>query len=128
MSPEEQFEKRLAEQTDEVPGYEGLRRVTSLAYDQASKGKGKRRHNSVVPKPFDRQPICEIGRMVGTGYNAGQIMKKIQESKAMADRGDFEAAKAEILGAIVYSASMFMLVEEAQARAQAENEALGAAT
>lgn len=93
-----------------VEGYEPLARVLSEAYDQSSRGKGKERHANA--RPFLRQPIMEIGRMVGTGYQIGQVMKKVQEAKGMADRGNYQAAKAELLGAIVYSAAAFMLLDE----------------
>lgn len=93
-----------------VPGYESLARILKLAYDQSARGKGKERHANA--KPFDRQPIMEIARMVGMGYQAGQIMKKVQEAKGMENRGQREAAKAELLGAIVYSAAAYLLLEE----------------
>lgn len=93
-----------------VAGYEPLARVLEAAYDQSARGKGKERHANA--RPFMRQPIMEIGRMVGSGYQIGQIMKKVQEAKGMADRGNHQAAKAELLGAIVYSAAAFMLLDE----------------
>lgn len=95
-----------------VRGYEPLARVLGLAYDQSAKGKGKERHAN--GKPFAKQPIMEIGRMVGVGYHTGQIMKKVQEATSMAARGDAEAAKAELLGAIVYSAAAYNLIEESE--------------
>ena len=94
----------------DVPGYEPLARVLLQAYDQSAKGKGKERHANA--RPFLRQPIMEIARMVGSGYQIGQIMKKVQEAKGMADRGNRQAAKAELLGAIVYSAAAFLLLDE----------------
>lgn len=96
-----------------VPGYENLLRVLSTAYNQAASGKGKERH--ARGKAFDKQPIMEIGRMVGPGYATGQAMKKLQEAKSMMERGQFEAAKAEALGTINYAAAFYLLVEEAQA-------------
>ena len=98
-----------------VPGYEGLMKMLSAAYKQAAGGKGKERH--ARGKAFDKQPIMEIGRMVGPGYATGQSMKKLQEAKSMMDKGHFEAAKAEALGAINYAAAFYLLVEEAQAEA-----------
>ena len=95
-----------------VPGYETLLKVLTSAYQQASGGKGKERH--ARGKPFDKQPIMEIGRMVGPGYATGQAMKKLQEANAMVARGDFEKAKAEALGAINYAAAFYMLVQETQ--------------
>lgn len=93
-----------------VKGYEPLARVLALAYDQSAKGKGKERHAN--DKAFDRQPILEIARMVGVGYHAGQIQKKVQEATGMAARKEFGAAKAELLGAIVYAAAAYLYVEE----------------
>ena len=99
-----------------VPGYDSLSNVLGAAYHQASGGKGKERH--ARGKPFDKQPIMEIGRMVGPGYATGQAMKKLQEAKSMMDRGQFAAAKAEALGAINYTAAFYLLIEEAEAEAK----------
>ena len=93
------------------PGYETLARVLNLALDQSANGKGKERHARGAT-PFDRQPIMEIGRMVGPGYNLGQAMKKAQEASGMLARGECARANAELLGAIVYLAAAFALVEE----------------
>ena len=79
--------------------------------------KGKERH--ARGKPFDKQPIMEISRMVGPGYATGQAMKKLQEAKSMMDRGQLAAAKAEALGAINYSAAFFLLIEETEAEVAA---------
>lgn len=82
-----------------VPGYDSLSNVLGAAYHQAARGKGKERH--ARDKPFDKQPIMEISRMVGPGYATGQAMKKLQEAKSMMDRGQLAAAKAEALGAAI---------------------------
>ena len=95
-----------------VPGYDSLSNVLGAAYHQAARGKGKERH--ARDKPFDKQPIMEISRMVGPGYATGQAMKKLQEAKSMMDRGQLAAAKAEALGAINYTAAFFLLIEEAE--------------
>lgn len=89
-------------------GYGSLRRVLALAVEQASVGKGKERHAN--GRPFDEQPIMEIGRMVGSGYPLGQAMKKAQESARLPN----DRAKAELLGAINYLAAAYMLLEEMQ--------------
>lgn len=102
--------RQTYDEMDVVPGYEPLARVLGLAYDQSAKGKGKERHANA--KPFDRQPILEIARMVGLGYHTGQIQKKVQEATGMAARGQIDAAKAELLGAIVYAAAAFLYLEE----------------
>jgi hypothetical protein len=95
-------------------GYEHLSRILGLAHSQSSAGKGKQRHATGPTgfKPWDRQPILEISRMVGPGYAAGQAMKKTQEAVTMAGNKNFSAAKAEALGAIVYAAALYKLLEE----------------
>lgn len=90
--------------------YESLEKALGDAYRQASEGKGKERHAG--GKPFDRQPIMEIGRMVGPGFGLGQAMKKAQEAARMIDRGNPMHARQEILGAINYLASVVMLIDE----------------
>lgn len=86
-------------------GYDSLRHVLALALEQASVGKGKERHAN--GKAFDRQPIMEIGRMVGSGYPLGQAMKKAQESTRLPP----DRAKAELLGAINYLAAAYLLLD-----------------
>lgn len=85
-------------------GYDCLRHVLAMALEQANAGKGKERHAN--GKPFDRQPIMEIGRMVGSGYPLGQAMKKAQESTRLPP----DRAKAELLGAINYLAAAYLLL------------------
>lgn len=91
-------------------GYERLAGILQEAHDQAARGKGKARHAN--GKPFPRQPIMEIARMVGPGYPLGQIMKKAQEARSMAVRGEHDAARAELLGIINYAAAAVLLIEE----------------
>ena len=90
--------------------YAPLWRVLDAAYDQAANGKGKERHANA--KPFTAQPIMEIARMVGPGYQLGQAMKKAQEAGGMIQRGQPDRAKAELLGAINYLAACVLLIEE----------------
>lgn len=101
-----------------VAGYDTLADVLKLAYMQSAAGKGKERHSvgaaSTKAKPFDKQPIMEIGRMVGPGYQAGQVQKKVQEAITMAGKGNVDAAQAEVLGAIVYAAALWQLLEESK--------------
>ncbi len=80
------------------------------AREQAMHGKGKERHAN--NKPFDRQPIAEVGRIVGIGFNTGQAMKKAGEATQMHQRGENEKAIHELQGAIVYLASAIMLLRE----------------
>lgn len=93
-----------------VPGYGPLASVLQEALNQAQDGKGKERHAN--DKPFLKQPIMEIGRMVGVGYQTGQAMKKAQEAGGMLSRGEPDRAVAELLGAINYLAAAIMLIRE----------------
>lgn len=90
--------------------YTALRTVLDAAFEQAATGKGKERHAS--DKAFERQPIMEIARMVGPGYQLGQAMKKSQEAFGMIQRGNSTAARAELLGAINYLAAAYLLTQE----------------
>lgn len=92
-----------------VDGYAPLRHVFQLALEQAAEGKGKERH--ATDKTFDRQPMLEIGRMVGHGFCLGQAIKKAQEASRM----EPDAAKRELLGAINYLAGAYLLLEEIEA-------------
>lgn len=94
----------------DVPGYEPLRRVLETAYNQSARGKGRERHAN--EKPFMDQPIMSIARMVGVGGHTYQISKKAQEASTMVARGQHAAAKAELLGVIIYAAAAYLLVEE----------------
>lgn len=95
------------------PAYSVLRGILDEAYQQAASGKGKERHAN--GKPWNEQPIAKIGRMVGIGFNLGQVMKKAQEASRMDD----DAACRELLGAIVYAASAIMLIREREANLDA---------
>lgn len=94
--------------------YQPLHEVLRSAYQQAASGKGRDRHAN--GKPFLDQPIMEIGRMVGMGYQTGQAMKKAQEAGGMVHRGQFDAARAELLGAINYLAAAYILIGEMAAK------------
>lgn len=91
-------------------GYEALAFELQNAYDQSAHGKGKVRHAN--DRPFDRQPILELGRLYGPGFAAGQAAKKTQEALGMLARGETAAALAELSGAIVYTAAVAVLVRE----------------
>ena len=99
-------------------GYESLADVLAEALDQAARGKGRERHAQGAT-PFDRQPICEIARMVGPGFNVGQAMKKGQEALRLPPGRDV----AELLGAINYLAGAVIVVRERQAAAAAGSHA-----
>jgi hypothetical protein len=90
--------------------YDRLMNVLMAAYDQGAKGKGKERHSSGLP--FENQPLKDIQKLVGVGFSFGQAIKKLQESQKMLDRGSIEAAKTEILGAIVYCAGAHVYIED----------------
>lgn len=92
------------------PDYSDLKRVLHLAFLQASEGKGSARHGNGLP--FPEQPILTLTRLVGPGFPLGQAMKKAQETIGMAQRGETSAAKAELLGAIVYLAAAHIFLEE----------------
>ena len=53
-----------------------------------------------------------VARMTGIDAHSYQIMKKAQEASSMFKRGDFEAAKAEFRGVIIYAAAAILLAEE----------------
>lgn len=89
--------------------YAPLRAILDAAFDQAANGKGRERH--ATNNAWADQPIGTIGRMVGPGFNAGQAIKKLTEALGMLERGEREAAIREVHGAIVYAASVVMLIE-----------------
>lgn len=93
-----------------VSGYEPLAGILGEALNQAQAGKGKERHAN--GKAFLDQPIMEIGRMVGIGYQTGQAMKKSQEAVGMHNRGEPDRAVAEMLGAINYLAAAILAIRE----------------
>ena len=90
------------------PGYEELGRILAMALEQAQNGKGNARHQ-IGDTPFVKQPICELGRLYGTGYNFGQAAKKAHETNQL---GSKEAKVAELLGSIVYLAAAVILIQE----------------
>jgi len=94
----------------DTPGYESLRYALELAYEQSASGKGKERHAN--GKPFDRQPIMEIARMVGLAGHTFQICKKAQEATTLANDGQHERAIAELCGAMVYAAAGITFLNE----------------
>ncbi|CAA2140422.1 hypothetical protein [Hyphomicrobium sp. ghe19] len=101
-----------AEQLEADRSYDVLVSVLKDAHAQASRGKGKERHAN--GRPFERQPIMELGRMYGPGFAAGQAAKKAQEAMGMVARGERDAAAFELLGAINYLAACVMLIRENQ--------------
>lgn len=98
-----------AEILDTPNGYESLAAVLTAALDHAAVGKGHDRHAN--GRPFAEQPMQKITRMVGLGFPLGQAMKKAQEAGGMADRGEHDAARSELLGAVNYLAGAVMWLE-----------------
>lgn len=109
------------EQIERMPGFAATFAIGALGYDtlatelnaafrQSSEGKGKERHAN--GRPFDRQPIMEMGRLFGPGFAAGQATKKMQEALGMLARGENDRALAEVHGAIVYAAALASLLRE----------------
>lgn len=90
--------------------YQPLLKVLLAAYDQSSQGKGIERHGNGLP--FVEQPIISITKMVGEGYPLGQAMKKLSEAPTLYRLKGKEAAKNEILGAIVYAAAAVIYYED----------------
>ena len=90
--------------------YESLREVLDAAYAQSAYGKGRERHAN--DRPFDKQPVLEMARMVGVGGPVFQAMKKAQEAVGMANRGEIDKAIHELLGTIVYAAAAVVLLKE----------------
>lgn len=93
-----------------APAYSALAGVLQAAHDHAANGKGKQRHDN--GKSFLEQPSMEIARLVGLGYPVGQAMKKCREATGMAQRGEYKAAEAELLGAINYAAMAVIALRE----------------
>lgn len=87
--------------------YRDLAGVLEAAYNQAAYGKGAERHAN--DDPWTEQPIFKIADQVGDGFNAGQVIKKVQEAQQMASRGEYTKAQHEVLGAIVYAASLHVI-------------------
>lgn len=90
------------------PKYDSLYKVLLAAYNQASNGKGKERHQLNNEEYFEDQKICEIARRLSIDYNLGQAVKKIYESKRLTDGGDI----AELYGAINYIAAAIIVKQE----------------
>jgi hypothetical protein len=97
-------------------GYDSLFVVLTKALHQAQEGKGKERH-AQPNTPFEQQPIIQIGRMVGLGFQTGQAIKKMVEAQGMVSRGQYDAAQREVLGAINYLAAVAIEIDRRAAEA-----------
>lgn len=91
-----------------APGYEPLMAVLVEAFDQAAHGKGKERHADA--KPFVDQPMQQLIALYGPGFALGQAAKKSQESQRL----PYERARAELLGAIIYTAGAIIALDQAR--------------
>lgn len=93
-------------------GYELLFSILREAFQQAAEGKGKERHAGGLP--WKDQPILSMARLLKSPAGpAQQVIKKTQEAcVSMRNRNDYKAAKAEMLGAIVYAAAVYRFLEE----------------
>lgn len=105
---EEVVKTKPAEMTNVISGYETLASVLALALEQAQNGKGNERHQ-VGNTPFSKQPICELARFYGVGYNFGQAAKKAHETQQLTT---LKAKQAELLGAINYLAAAYIVLSE----------------
>ena len=106
-------------------GYEDLAEVLTAALMQAAAGKGSERHGNGLP--FAAQPMAEITRAHGLGFPLGQSEKKGREAAGMVARGEFDAARRELLGAINYVAGAVLRINAIQqARSATERAAEGA--
>jgi len=93
--------------------YQSLSDVLHDAYEQASGGKGKERHDNGLP--FEDQPIMQITRLLGdhpVAALAYQVVKKTVEAGRLYHIKGADAAEREILGAINYSAAMILRMRE----------------
>lgn len=93
------------------PMYGSLAGVLQAAHDHAARGKGHDRHGS-DDVPFLDQSGMRTTRAIGLGFPAGQIMKKAEEAKRMAKRGEFDSAVAEFFGIINYAAIAVLAIRE----------------
>jgi len=91
------------------PG-DGLWRTLGAAYHQAAHGKGQARHGGA--KPFEEQPIFTIAELLDGSIDGHlfQVIKKAQEAGRMAKAGLRDAARRELMGAIVYAAAADMIL------------------
>ena len=93
-------------------GYEPLAEILDAALMQAASGKGSERHGNGLP--FAAQPMAEITRAHGLGFPLGQSEKKGREAAGMVARGEFDAARRELLGAINYVAGAVLAINAMQ--------------
>lgn len=94
-----------------APGYELLDNVFQQALAQASTGKGRERHANDLP--FHEQRMLSISKLLDSPKGmAYQVIKKLTEGLQMAEQGDAQRGKVELLGAINYLACIVILLED----------------
>lgn len=111
LDDRQKLECLLSDNANEVelnPKYDSLYKVLLAAYNQASCGKGKERHQLNDEESFENQKICEIARRLSVDYDLGQAVKKIYESKRLTEGRDI----AELYGAINYIAAAIIVKQE----------------
>jgi hypothetical protein len=89
--------------------YKSLEKILKEAFEQASKGKGERRHGQ--GRDFSAQPIFWIEEHFKS-FQLGQAAKKMHESQAL----PVEKAVAELLGAINFLAAHVIYLREKEER------------
>jgi hypothetical protein len=93
---------------DAPAGYESLAAVLREALEQAAAGKGRERH-AHPGEGFEDQQIMKIQDWTGgTGFAVGQVVKKAIESMRLPR----DAARRELLGAIVYAAAGIVWLDQ----------------
>lgn len=100
----------MSERLEPRSGYEALARVLDEALEQAQSGKGHERHAD-AGQAWTDQPIFQIPEALGPrgpGFNAGQYAKKLDECWRLPP----DARRRELLGAVVYAASLVLLGDE----------------
>lgn len=100
--------------TEERPGYQEFIAVLGKAYHQSAFGKGKERHGE--GRDFTQQPILTEALELSSAASSYQVSKKSKEAYRLAARGEFDKAKEDILGSIVYAVTQFLVVEEEERR------------
>ncbi len=88
--------------------YHHLSTVLDEALEQASEGKGRERHAQDLP--FHEQPMQQLIDLYGMGFALWQAGKKMQESQRL----PHDAARNELLGAIVYIAGAIVAMDRAE--------------
>lgn len=92
------------------PKYDSLQSILDMAYNQASRGKGKERHDP-NELPFEEQTMARLNKTSDGWFSWGQACKKLEEIPQL-PRG--EARVHEALGAIVYLAGYILHEEEVE--------------